>query len=189
MTAPMTKTERQELGQLIRKRERVMKMQAQERSAALMAEFDAQSAKIYHYDDDPVWQRVHAEAVASLDVARVEIAARCHELGIPQEFAPGLDIYWHGRGHNAVQERRSELRRAAKSRIAAIEAEAISKIERLSLEAQTQIVANGLESEGAKAFLNAMPAMDQLMPPLQFDEIASLVETKCAQRQLGHYDA
>jgi hypothetical protein len=186
----MTRAERQELGQLIRKRERVMKMQAQERSAALLAEFDAQIAAIYHYDDDPVWKRVHAEAMEALDTARVEIAARCHELGIPPEFAPGLDIYWHGRGHNAVQDRRAELRRVAKSRIAAIEAEAVSKIERLSLEAQTQVVANGLESEGAKAFLNTMPALDKLMPPVEFDEISSLVESKRAQRRLGHqYDA
>jgi len=185
----MTKGERQELGQLIRKRERVMKMQAQERSAALLAEFDAQSAKIYHYDEDPVWQRVQREAASAIETAKVEIASRCQELGIPPEFAPDINIYWNGRGHNAVAERRAELRRAAKSRIAAIEADAIHKIEMLSLQAQTQIVANGLESEAAKQFLNAMPALDQLMPPVQFDEIASLVETKRAQRRLGRYDA
>ena len=39
-TGAMTKGERTELGQLIRKREKVMKSQAQERSAALIAEFD-----------------------------------------------------------------------------------------------------------------------------------------------------
>jgi hypothetical protein len=58
----MTKGERHELTQLVRKRERVMKIQAQERSALLLAEFDAQSAKIYHFDEDPVWKRVQAEA-------------------------------------------------------------------------------------------------------------------------------
>lgn len=185
----MTRGERQELGQLIRKRERVMKIQAQERSAALIAEFDAQSAKIHHYDEDPVWQRAQAEAQKAIDIAKVEIAARCSELGIPAEFAPGLEMYWHGRGHNAVRERRAELRRAAKSRVEAIEKEAITRIERMSLEAQTEVVANGLESDAAKAFLGAMPAMDALMPPVQFDEISSLVEAKRAQRRLGHYDA
>lgn len=117
----MTKGERLELGQLIRKRERVMKVQAQERSAALLAEFDAQSAKIHHYDEDPVWQQSQAAAEKAVEDARLQIAARCRELGIPAEFAPDLNIYWSGRGHNAVASRRAELRRAAKSRIEAME--------------------------------------------------------------------
>jgi hypothetical protein len=70
MTMPgMTRGERTELGSLIRKREKVMKSQAQERSAALLAEFDAQSAKIYHYDDDPVWAKVESEAKAAVEAA------------------------------------------------------------------------------------------------------------------------
>ena len=113
--ASMTKAERQELSQLIRKREKVMKSLAQERSATLLAEFDAQSAKIHHYDEDPIWQRVHAEAKEMMDRATVEIAARCRELGIPAEFAPGLEMFWHGRGHNAVASRRAELRRGRQS--------------------------------------------------------------------------
>jgi hypothetical protein len=184
--AGMTKTERQELGQLIRKRERVMKAQATERSALLLADFDAASAKIYHYDEDPVWQRVQADAERAIGEAQRAIAARCKDLGIPEEFAPGLNMFWHGRGHNAVAERRAELRRAAKSRIEAIEREAVTKIERLSLQAQTEVVAQGLESDAAKAFLNAMPDMEALMPPIQVGEIQSLVESKRAERkQLG----
>lgn len=180
----MTKAERQELGQLIRKRERVMKSQAQERSALLLAEFDAQSAKIYHYDEDPVWRRVQAEAEKAVEAARATIAARCSELGIPVEFAPDMSLVWHGRGHNAVAQRRAELRRAAKSRIEAMEREAITKIERLSLQAQTEVLAQGLESDAAKAFLEAMPSMDALMPPIQIGEIQSLVETKRNERRL-----
>jgi hypothetical protein len=97
-------------------------------------------------------------------------------------------MFWHGRGHNAVAERRAELRRAAKSRVDAIEKEAVTKIERLSLQAQTEIIANGLESDAAKEFLNAMPALEALMPPIAFDEIQSLVETRRSQRRLS-YDA
>jgi hypothetical protein len=184
----MTKGERHELTQLVRKRERVMKIQAQERSALLLAEFDAQSAKIYHFDEDPVWKRVQAEAAKAIGEAQIQIAARCAELSIPAEFAPGIDMFWHGRGHNAVAERRAELRRAAKSRVDAIEKEAVTKIERLSLQAQTEIIANGLESDAAKEFLNAMPALEALMPPIAFDEIQSLVETRRSQRRLS-YDA
>lgn len=180
----MTKSERQELGQLIRKRERVMKSQAQERSALLLAEFDAASAKIFSYDDDPIWQAVQAEAEQAVAKAQAAIAARCKQRGIPEEFAPGLSIFWHGRGHNAVMSRRTELRRAAKSRIEALEREAITKIERLSLEAQTEVVAHGLESAAAKAFLSQMPAMDTLMPAIEIGEIQSLVETRRAEKRL-----
>lgn len=181
--ATMTKGERTELGQLIRKREKVMKSQAQERSAALIAEFDQQSAKIHHWDDDTIWSQAKDEAEKAVEEARVSIAARCEKLGIPVEFAPTLQLTWYGRGHNAVAERRTELRRAAKSKIDALEKEAITKIERMSLEAQTQVIASGLESDAAKTFLNAMPSMDALMPPVEIGEIQSLIEAKRAERR------
>jgi len=191
MAATMTKGERQELGQLIRKREKVMRAQAQERSAALLAEFDAQSAKIYHYDDDPVWAKVEAEAREAVEAAQRQINERCKELGIPEEFAPGLSFGWYGRGHNAVAQRRQELRRAAKSKIEALEKEAITKIERLSLEAQEQVISAGLESEAAKAFLQNMPTMDALMPPIEIGEIQGLIDKRRSEARHGieHYDA
>lgn len=191
MTGMMTKGERTELGQLIRKREKVMRAQAQERSAALLAEFDAQSAKIYHYDDDPVWAKVEGEARQAVEAAQRAINERCKELGIPAEFAPILQMTWYGRGHNAVAERRTELRRAAKSKIDALEKEAVTKIERLSLEAQTQVIASGLESEAAKTFLNSMPSMDSLMPPIEIGEMQALIDKRHAEgrRDIGHYDA
>lgn len=185
----MTKTERGELLSLVKKRERVMKVAAQERSAALLAEFDAQSAKIYHFDDDATWSRVFEEAQLAVERAQQEIDKRCTERGIPAEFAPRLSFGWCGRGHNAVAERRVELRRAAKSKIEALEKEAVTKIERLSLQAQTDIVTAGLESAGAKAFLESMPKLEQLMPPVEIGEIQSLIETRRQERkQLGYYN-
>lgn len=178
----ITKTERHELTQLIKKREKVMKTQAQERSAALLAEFEAQSAKIHHYDEDEVWQKAEEGARAAVDAANQQIAARCKKLGIPAEFAPYVAFGWSGRGHNAVSNRRDELRRAAKTKIALLEAEAISKIERMSLEAQTEIVSKGLESDAAIAFLNAMPALASLMPPIEVTEITSLIESRVKDR-------
>lgn len=181
----MTKGERSELGQLVRKREKVMRAQAQERSAALLAEFDAQSAKIFAWDDDPIWAEANKAAKTAVDQANIEISQRCEELGIPKEFRPQILSTWIGRRDNAVPERRAELRRAAKSKIEALEKEAITKIERLSLEAQTEVIASGLQSEAAKTFLNAMPALDTLMPAIEMGEIQSLVESKRAQRRIG----
>lgn len=180
----MTKGERQELSALIRKREKVLKAQATERSAQLVAEFDAHLAKVYHWDDDPTWSEVKTRAEKAVAEAQDAIEKRCRELGIPAEFAPDLHIFWHGRGQNASRDRQTELRRAAKSRIGALEAEAASKIERLSLEAQTEIVRNGLQSKMAKAFLDAMPKLAEMMPSIQFGEIEALIETRKADRRI-----
>lgn len=180
---PMTKGERQELGSLIRKREKVMKAEAEKRSASLLADYDAAQAKIYHWDNDAIWKQAHDEAEKAVEAARQAIAARCQEMGIPAEFAPDLQLYWSGRGHNALASRRQELRQAAKSRIAAMEREALAQIELLSLKAQTEIVASGLQSEAAQQFLKSMPSMDQLMPPVAPSEIEALVATRRAERR------
>ena len=185
MSEKMTKMERVELGQLIRKRERVMKCQATERAAEMLAEFDRQSAQIYSFDDDEVWKQATEIAQKAVAEANAQIAVRCKELGIPSEFAPKLAFGWMERGQNAVAGRRSELRRMAKSKIDAVEMETRTKIERLSLEAQTQVIANGLESEAAKAFLEQMPALQTLMPPVDASELKRIADEKHQRRWNG----
>jgi len=182
----MTRAERAELGQLIRKRERVMKAAARERSSQLMAEFDTQSAQIYNFDDDEIWEKARLAAKEAIDAAQKEISARCRELGIPPEFAPGVSFGWYGRGQNAVAGRRAELRRMAKSRVEAMEQEAITKIERLSLVAQTEVIAQGLESAAAHDFLEKMPGLDVLMPPINSIEIKALIAS-CEKHESAYY--
>jgi len=180
--ARMTKGERTELGQLIRKRERVMKAAASQRSAEMIAELDRQLATIYSFDDDEVWKQAVNIANEAVVAANATIADRCKELGIPAEFAPGLNFGWYGRGNTAVASRRAELRRLAKSRIEAMEKDAATKIERLSLEAQTEVIANGLESEAAKIFLSNMAPVETLMPMLDVQEVKALVDQKHRDR-------
>lgn len=179
----MTRAERQELGQLIRKRERVMKAGAEDRAAAMMAEFEAQCGAIYSCDDDAVWKQAMMAAEEVVNAAKATVADRCRDLGIPPEFAPGIHLFWSGRGQNALNERRGELRRMAKTRIEAIKREAVTKIERLSLEAQTEVVAHGLESEAARGFLERMPALDTLMPALDAHEIKAVVDQRAKRRE------
>jgi hypothetical protein len=185
ITVKMTKTERSELGQLIRKRERVMKSQAAERAALMLAEFDAQSARIYSFDDDEIWEKATREARKIVGDSNAKIKTRCRELGIPSEFAPSLDLGWYARGQNAVASRRTELRRMAKSRIDAIECEACTKIERRSLEAQTEVIANGLESAAAREFLEKMPSLESLMPQVDAKEIKRLCDQNHGRGGLG----
>lgn len=172
----MTKGERGDLLSLIKKREKVMKTMAAERSAEMVADFEAQAAKIYSFNDDAVWEKAKQEAAAAVRVAQEAIEERCRLLGIPKEFAPGLEMGWYGRGENAVAGRLAELRRAAKRRIEAIEAEACSRIERMSLDAQAELLSQGLDTEAARAFLDAAKAdMAAFMPSLQVAEIERMI--------------
>ncbi|AMJ60927.1 hypothetical protein [Bosea sp. PAMC 26642] len=181
MTDKMTRQERSDLSALIRKRERVLKAAAAERAAAMRAEFEKQCASIYSFDDDEVWKQAMAEVDKVVADAHAIIAARCAELGIPKEFAPGLSVGWYGRGQNAVKSRRAELREVAKSRIEAIQKEAATKIERTSLEAQSEVLVSGLESDAAKLFLSKMTPIDELMPAIGMEEVTLLLSTTGAR--------
>lgn len=187
MADKMTKSERAELGQLIRKRERVMKSLAVERSSAMLAEFDAQLSAIYSFDDDEVWKKANDEAEKIINQSNEAIAKRCTEMGIPKEFAPSLAFGWYDRGENMAKARRSELRQAAKSRIAGMEKEAYARIERMSFEAQAEVIANGLESVAALSFLEKMPSIEEMMPLLNAVEIKQIQDGKRKRRE-RHYE-
>jgi hypothetical protein len=175
MSAAMTKQERIEISALIRKRERVMRAAAAERAAAMLAAFEQQVASEYHFADDAVWKEATERAQAVVNEAKAAIAARCAELGIPKEFAPGISLGWYGQGQNAVKERVAELRRVARSRVDALHKEALTKIEQASLDAQSEVVISGLESNAAKLFLSNMKSVDELMPSIGLADVTLLI--------------
>lgn len=184
----MTKGERSDLLSLIKKRERVMKTMAGERSAEMLAEFESQAAKIYSFNDDAVWQKAKEEAEEAVRAAQAAIESRCQLLGIPREFAPSISVQWYGRGENAFAGRMAELRRAAKTRIAAIEAEACSRIERMSLDAQADLLSQGLDTDAAHAFLAAAKAdMAALMPSLLVVDVEKMIAPTLKRIQSGYH--
>jgi hypothetical protein len=81
-------------------------------------------------------------------------------------------------------QRRDELRAVAKTRIAAIEKAACTKIEMLCLDAQSQILAHGLTSASAIEFFDALPKVEVLMPPLEMAAIEQMVQA----RNVGAHD-
>jgi hypothetical protein len=180
--AAMSKSEREDLQRLIRQREKVLKSAAKQRSASLLADFENQMGSTYSFDQDEVW--ANATEVAEREVAKAQdrIAARCAKLGIPERFAPRLDVHWYSRGENAVKERRTELRKMAVTRIEAIEREAIVKIELGCLKAQEQIALAGLTSEKARQFIEARPAIDVLMPALSYAQMAGEADPPIAEQ-------
>lgn len=106
----MTKGERDALIQLIRRQAQVKKTGAVARSKELFADLEHQLGTIYSYDDDAVWKAATESAQEEVARAQAIVAARCKELGIPEDLAPSLSFGWCGRGANAVASRRAELR-------------------------------------------------------------------------------
>lgn len=183
----MTRGEREDLQRLIRQREKVMKSAASQRSAELLADFENQLGAEYAFDDDAVW--AEAKAIAEQEVIRAQqlVANRCGELGIPEEFAPSLNLVWYGRGPgNDAERRKAELRRMAKKRIEALESAAVVKIEVASVEAQSQLAMAGLTSEGAQQFFNALPKVESLMERLSFDELAGRASPPLASQLVAN---
>ena len=172
----MTAAERNDLRSLIRQRARLMKAQTKERRLELQADFESQLSAKFSYDQDETWKAAYSAAKQAVTDARAVIAERCRGLGIPEAFAPDIDVHWYNRGENACEKRRAELRRAATTRLDAIEAAAKTEIERVSIEAQTELIADGLTSEAAKAFLEHMPSAETLMPLLDLRQVQGLLE-------------
>lgn len=180
-TGRMTKAERDDLVRLIKQRERVAKTAASQRSAAMLAEFERQVSALHNFATDEVWSAAAQAAADAARKANEEIAARAKELGIPDEFAPKLAFSWARRGENEYAARRAELRRVAKAEIETVEKLAQVQIEAQSVQAQTEIIANGLTSDAAIAFLQSMPAVEKLMPPLD----VAAIQAKIAESARG----
>jgi hypothetical protein len=177
----MTKGERDDLVRLVKQRERVAKTAAEQRSAAMLAEFEQQISALHDFNTNEVWKAATDAAIAAAKKANEEIAAEAERLGIPKEFRPSLSYGWVTRGENEYAQRRAELRRVAKAEIDAIEKVARVQIEASSVQAQTEIIANGLNSDAALAFLNSLPAIESMMPPLD----VSAIQAKLAERARG----
>jgi len=163
--AEITKAERLDLAKLARLRERVARSEVDQRAAELRADVEAQLSAVYRFSDE-AWTDVTATADAAVQQADAEVARICAERGIPAEFRPRLAANWYGRGENAVASRRAELRKTAQTRIEAQAKRAKHTIAVASVEVQTELLAAGLTTEAAQAFLTSMPTPQQLMPTL-----------------------
>ena len=181
----MTKSERDDLVRLIKQRERVAKTAAEQRSAAMLAEFEQKISATHAFNTNEVWKAAVDVSIEAARKANDEVKAEATRLGIPEEFQPSLIFSWSRRGENEYLSRREELRRVAKSEIAALEKMAMVEIETKSVQAQTEIIANGLSSSDAIAFLEKLPPIETMMPALDI----SAIQAKLADnlRKQGRY--
>jgi hypothetical protein len=160
MNAIMTRAEREDLQAARPPARKSAETSNQTTIGGLVADFENQMGSEYSFDQDKVWRQAAEAAEREVSKAQRVVAARCHELGIPDRFAPSLHLTWHHRGYdNRIEDRRKELRRMAQTQIAANEQRAIVQIEISCLDAQTQLAMAGLTSEAARAFVDRLPAI------------------------------
>ena len=174
----MTKGERDDLIRLIKQREKVAKTAAAQRSAAMLAEFERKISALHDFATNEVWQAAAEAAVEAANKANEEIEAESDRLGIPKEFQPKLSFHWQRRGESEYQLGRDELSKVAKAEIDALEKVARVQIETESVQAQTEVIANGLDSTAAIEFLNRLPAIESMTPTLD----VSAIQQKLADR-------
>jgi hypothetical protein len=183
----MTKAERDDLVRLVKQREKVAKSAAEQRSAMMLADFEREISAIHTFDKNEVWRAAMEAGVEAVQKANEAVVAEAMRLGIPKEFHPKLQFHWQSRGENAYRERRNELRKVATAEIAAMEKTARVQIEARSIEAQTEIIANGLDSEAAIAFLEKLPPIETLMPALDAMHIQRKLAEKAREAGRGPY--
>lgn len=175
----MTKAERDDLIRLIKQREKLARSAAEQRSAAMLAEFEQKITDLHPFDRNEVWTAAVEAVAEATEEANARIAAEAEKLGIPEEFRPSVRFHWDRRGEAEYRQRRDELRRVAKAEIDAIEKAAVVQIGTESVRAQTEVISHGLESEAAQQFLNSLPAVEDMMPALDLETI----QRKLAERK------
>ena len=174
-TDPMSKQEREELSKLVRRREKLAKADVDRVAAERRAEFEARLAKRYDAYDAR-WRDATQRMTEAMEQLNEQITEQLIAEGQPREFCPKFNSLWFARGENSTAGRRVELRAVATSHINALAKQAKVEIERQSVDFQTELVASGLRSEEARAFLAQMPTAEELLPAPSLGEIEAAAE-------------
>jgi hypothetical protein len=169
----MTKGDRAELGKVLKYRAKVAKGDIENHAGRILANIEAQLAAVYP-ENHAAWADVTEHTRQLIADADTQIAERCRKLGIPEQFRPSIDFRWYGRGENAIKDRRAELRKVAQMELAARVKAAKNAVDRRTADLLTQLAVDMLESSQAKDFLNAMPSVDDLMPPITLDDLKAI---------------
>lgn len=181
----MTSKERAELGKLLRLRGTVAKADLKARGAEQLAIVEQQLSATYRASDT-AWADLTAAADAAVTTADAAIAERCKVLGIPAEFRPGIHLGWYSRGQNEEAKRRAELRALAHAEIESRVKRACVEVDRAVASLTTQLIGGAVRSADGRAFLDALPTIDTLLPAPTLEAIEEISASPSARRALLH---
>jgi hypothetical protein len=172
MTADgMSRAERGDLREVARLRARQAKQEAVTREKVLVADAEDLLAAEFSVQDE-MWVEAVRIAKEAEQKANEVIVARCAEMGIPAKYAPSLHSYWMSRSAPfSDPKRRAELRKRAQTQLTALTATAKTEIDAWLLDTETKLITGGLESGEARAFVETMPTVEQIMPALSLDDL------------------
>jgi hypothetical protein len=171
MTDDMTGADRDALIKLVKARARQAVSEAKMREKVLLAEV-ADLITAEFEAGDALWADAVAIAEEYAAKANAQIQARCAELGIPPKDAPGLGLGWHPRSSSFENaNRRGELRQLAEKRLTALTETAKVAINGAALRAEEALVIGGLQSDQARAMVEALPTVETLMPALSLADL------------------
>lgn len=167
----MTKADRDQLVRLAKNRAKQAEADVDARMAVLYTEVIDQMTAEYEVQD-ALWADAVIVAEEATAKANDQIRRKCAELGIPAGQAPQLHSMWSPRGRQfSNRERRAELEKLAKARLAALAKEAKVRINNAALQVEEQLILGGFESDAARAAFELLPSAEELMPRLSLQEL------------------
>jgi hypothetical protein len=175
----LTVAEREGLLRILRANVKAAKAAILGREAELKAAFEIQLDTLYPPAGDPVWNAEYKAAVEACRPHVERIEKRCDELGIGTRFRPSLSLpCWDYGGDQLFKKLRVERRRIAHLQITEKLKNDVVEMERKSAATQMEIIANGFVTDAAREFLEKLPAVEELIPPMRVEELVALVEGK-----------
>jgi hypothetical protein len=176
-TERLTKSEIDYLLRALRANVKAAKSAVVGLEAKLRAEFEEELNRRYPLGADPVWQKAFDALMHQYEKSQAQVDRRCDELNLPRRFRPAIMMpSWHYGGAPMKKELRAELRRVAYAQIKLLVQERVEEQERESARIQLEIMAEGCVTPTAKAFLDSLPKVDQLIKPLSAAEVFRLME-------------
>lgn len=171
--APMSAKERSTLIDIVKARARYLKGELDVRGRVVLADAERQLSAEFTAEDAAWTEAVQRAKQAVEDADRV-IAEASRAMGIRDEFRPSVHLNFYGRGTNSFKDRRAELRTLARANVEASVREQKHVVDGWQLDMQTRLLADGLESSEARAFLESLPSVEALLPPMTLSQIDAL---------------
>jgi hypothetical protein len=171
LVTTLNKADRDALIRVVKDRAKLAEKDVAARARVLLAEvLDLMAAEFAA--NDALWSDQLLLAEEGVRLLNAQIRQRCSEVGTPARFAPDVTVHWHSRSSEfSERERRNELKALAEARIAALVDTAKVEVQRQSSDLAEKLIIDGLDSEAARRFVEALPTIEQLMPPLSLDEL------------------
>jgi hypothetical protein len=174
----MSRLDREDIRKAANASARVAKADVEARKAELLADFEAQLAAEYEFDDAR-WAAITEGAQRAVAAADEEVRRICAEVGIPERFRPQIaGPTWYRRGENAAKERRAELRKVATTRLDAQAKKAKVEIDRENDRFQAAILAATLTNTQAQEWMARLPTAEALLHPLELRAIEQETKTR-----------